>query len=409
MKRIMTFTVPYMERTGQKPVLDKIIELLLYLTCLFPFTMWIPAIYTGSDTQPYAFLVSLAVVMYYFCLDKNKAQNMRAERIIVLLFWLCVLMGILALVAIPDYGFSAVARKYMTYVSIIAIPYATCLVWKRNGGMNEPLIKVCVLLWFFSGLIQKTINSSFGSGFVVRQTTDSMRGLVGLATEPSAYGFYCFFVLLLVLSFRKNRWLYILLLLIQIFLFAQSSVTLVYFGVYVIGFALNEIVLHKRFALLRSVVLVGAGIGALYYLYTKSLLPTRMNRIMGYVVNANWDELLKDGSIEQRINGITQSFSVLIANRGLPNGFGGDRYFSGVGILIAEGGFISILLLCVIGKIIYDAYPRKYRFIFVFGFMVTMLSSIPFSSPIVCFYLGYCLYMGSESKKKVTGDCDERI
>jgi MFS-type transporter involved in bile tolerance (Atg22 family) len=134
-----------------------------------------------------------------------------------------------------------------------------------------------------------------------------------------------------------------------------------------------------------------------------------MNRIMGYVVNANWNELLKDGSIEQRINGITQSFSVLIANRGLPNGFGGDRYFSGVGILIAEGGFISILLLCVIGKIIYDAYPRKYRFIFVFGFMVTMLSSIPFSSPIVCFYLGYCLYMGSESKKKVTGDCDERI
>ena len=375
-------------------VMDKVWEILLYLTCLFPFTMWIPALYTATDTQPYAFVGSVLIISYYFFVDKEKLQNRLMNRNMSMLFFICLLMGVLAIVAIPEYGVMRVAKQYVMYLSVIAIPYAIAMVWKRNGGMNEALIKVCILIWFASGIIQKTIDNNFGSRFVMRQSTSATRGIVGLATEPSAYGFYCFFVLLLVLSFKKNKLLYVALLIIQIFIFAESSVTLIYFGVYVIGYVINEIILHKRFALLKAMTILIGGIAALYYAYQKSLLPSRMRTIMGYIIHSQWDRLLKDGSIEQRIKGIIDSLSVFWANHGLPDGFGHDRYFSGVGILIAEGGIISIILLYVIGKIIWQAYPKKYRFIFVFGFMITMLSAIPFSSPIVCFYLGYCAYMG---------------
>ncbi len=375
-------------------VIDKVWEILLYLTCLFPFTMWIPVFNTATDTQPYAFVVSALVIGYYFLIDGYKKSNRLMSKKVCALFLICLLMGTLAIVAIPEYGIVRVAKQYVMYMSVIAIPYAASLVWKRNGGMNESLIKASIWIWFASGMIQKTINSNFGSRFVMRQSTSAIRGVVGLATEPSAYGFYCFFVLLLVLAFQKQRLLYAGLLLVQIFVLAESSVSVVYFGVYIAGYVINEILLHKRFAFLKAATVTIGGFCAVYYAYQKKLLPFRMQTLLGYIFHGQWDRLLRDGSIEERIGGITDSFSVFWQNYGLPDGFGHERYFSGVGILIAEGGIISIVLLFIIGKLIWQAYPKKYRFIFVFGFMITMLSAIPFSSPIVCFYLGYCAYMG---------------
>jgi hypothetical protein len=365
--------------------------------------MWFPFLYTGTDTQPYAFAVSVIVILYYYFVKKEKTY----PKAILLLLLVCVLVGVYAMWDIPDYGFAYVIKRYVMYMSIVAIPEAVFLVMKANAGVNENLIKLCIWLWFFSGVIQRTVKPDFAGQFVARQSTSLIRGVVGFATEPSAYGFWALFVLVMALTFQKHRILYIGLLIVQILGLAQSSVTLIYLGVYFAGYLLNEILLGKRFALLKTVGLSAGVLGLLYFAYQKSLLPTRMYLILRLVLEGSWEKLRMDESISERIGGITQSIADFISNRGIPQGFGGERYFSGVGILLVEGGFLSVVILCILGILIGRAYPRRYRFLFVFGFMVTMMSSIPFSSPIVCMYLGYCVYQGE--KRRAAGiHMDER-
>lgn len=380
-------------------VIDKGWEILLYLTCLFPFTMWLPFFNTATDTQPYAIVVAFFCLIYYFLIDKDAKDNHKMSKFMMVLTILCVLMGSLAFLSMPDAGLVRVAKQYVMYMSMIMIPLSVFLVWKKNGGMNETLIKICIWVWFLCGIIQKTINPYFGNRFVMRQSTSWTRGVVGFATEPSAYGFFCFFLMLIAFSFQKNRLLYIGLLIIQIFGFAESTVSLMYFGVYIIGYFLNEIVLRKKFALLKVAIISAGGFGTFYYAYIKGFLPTRMNWLAMAAFRGDWKYIIYDESIAERIGGIVDSFQAFVANRGMPHGFGGDRAFSGVGILLVEGGVISIFLLGVIALLIWRAYPKKYRFLFVFGFLITMLSAIPFSSPIVCFYLGYCVYQGFVHKE----------
>lgn len=52
-------------------------------------------------------------------------------------------------------------------------------------------------------------------------------------------------------------------LLIQIVVFAQSSVTLVYLAAYIGMYMINELVYCKKHALFKAVVLFGGGVGSL--------------------------------------------------------------------------------------------------------------------------------------------------
>jgi hypothetical protein len=387
---------------------DKILEVLLYVACFFPFTMWIPyyfvpALYTASDTQPYALVFSFFIAIIYLWKEPQISKLM----VTILLF--CIGVSVFAIVGMDQTGTMSVLKIYSTYVSIISISLAVYLVLKKNGGLNEKIVKICIWIWFAAGFIQMYVKEDFGHYLVVRQATNATRGVVGLATEPSAYGYVCFFLLLVALTFKRNMLLYVGLLLIQILAFAGSSVTLLYIGVYIVGIVLNEIILRKKFAFIKAVVLIGGGIGILYYAYIKNILPTRMGILVKYVFTGRWDLLLNDGSIKLRINGIRDSITSFLENNGLPQGFGISRTFSGIGILLMECGIFALVFLLAIGIIIWKAYPRRTRFVFVFGFMVMMLSTVTFSSPVVCFYIGYCAYQGwlsNEERNKIESTMD---
>ena len=79
-----------------------------------------------------------------------------------------------------------------------------------------------------------------------------------------------------------------------------------------------------------------------------------------------------------------------------------QKIMSGIGGLFYECGFIAIIILLAIAVIIWKSYPRDTRLLYTAGFLCIMLSSIPFSSPIVGFYLGHCLYeMRKREKEKI--------
>lgn len=396
------FSTLCFERKKVNSKKDKCLEILLYVTCLFPFTNFIPFLAIGTDTQPYGVAVAVLILLIYL------REETRLEKEAVYLLLLCVVMGAFAVMELSDSGMKSVLIRYITYISLFAIPVAVFCVLKRSEGLNESLIKVCIWVWFMAGLIQMTIDKDFGHLFVARQTTNAKRGIVGLATEPSAYGYVCFLLVLLVLEMNKHRLLYLGLLLIQIVVFAGSSVTLVYFGVYAVGIVLNEIVLRKRFAILKALALFGGGIGLLYFAYLQHFLPTRMEELTGYAFAGEWSNLFGDASIYLRIQAIVKSVESFKNNYGLPHGFSTSRQMSGVGILLIEGGVIAIALLFVIGRIIWKAYPKRTRFIFVFGFLIMMLSAIPFSSPIICFYIGYCMYKVWQKEIGASNEENER-
>lgn len=394
---------PAIKRENKKldiaKIADCIFEVLLYSTCLFPFTMWVPVWYTGTDSQPYAFVISILAVLYYVCIKKEN----KCSREMMLLIFCVLLIGVYAITDAISLGIMYVAKRYVTYVSMASIPLALFFVMKARGRVWERFIKFSIWVWLIAGIIQKWFDSDFAGRYVIRQTTDIERGVVSLATEPSAYGYYCLFVLLLVWGFQKNRLFYMGLLLIQILAMAQSTVTLMYLGIYLIGYALNEILLRKKYAFLKYFGLLGGGLGALYFAYSKQLLPGRMYQIIHLVLIGDWSSLLKDGSIGKRLDGITDSIGRFVDNLALPQGFVGERYFSGNGILLVEGGFISVIILFVLANMIWKAYPGSQRFMFVFGFLIIMFSAIPYSCPIVCMYIGYCCYqayIGVEGNEK---------
>lgn len=365
-----------------KNVFDKLMEIMLYATCFFSF---VSPIYLGTDTQPYAALWSIFVVLYFFLKEK-----IEVPRVLMVIICCSFVVCGLALMGINDMGVKRLLAGSFAYVTLIATPLATLLIMKKNGW-NENYVKVIIWIWFIVGFIQKYIEPTFAYSILSRHSTTVGRGVVSLGTEPSAYGYMCIFMMIFAFNFKKDKYLYLLSLLIQIVLFARSSVTLLYLGAYLGMMIINELVLHKRFAFIKTAGLATVGIGAVAFLYTKLPRTNRIGKLLYFLFN-DPEKLMDDASIKLRLEAITYSLQGFIENNGLPNGISETRIMSGLGGLCFESGFIGIIILVAIGVIIWKAYPVKTRFIFTAGFMVVMISSIPFTAPVVSFYIGYCLY-----------------
>ena len=391
----MKFMNPLSRRKFDRKTINDLpgllLDILLYVTCFFPF---VEIVYIGSDTQPYGALVSLFVVIIYIC--HNFKVTSKGYLIMALIG---ILVGASALVSLFRISVYMVFRSYFGYFSMIVIPLAVFFSMKKNGGMNDTLVKACIWIWFLVGAIQKYVNPTFGYVLLSRHTTNAQRGTVSLASEPSAYGYMCLFMILLAFGLKKNAKLYILLLLVQIVAFAGSTVTLVYLAAYVGFYMLNEILLGKKFALAKVVFLGIAGFGGLLLIQKFASGIPRMHTLVNLLFT-DPTRLLKDGSIQMRLEDIVFSFRSFWENHMLPHGLSEQKLMSGVGTLFYECGFIAIPLLVTIGVVIWKGYSRDIRLVCVLGFMVVMMSSIPFSSPMVCFYLGYCVYQGWERANK---------
>lgn len=370
-------------RKVEKDWASKIMEWLLYFGCFFPFIQFV--IYIGSDTQPTGLLAALAIIVVYF-LQKKMGVPQRFG----LLGAGVLLAGALAVFGLLNINLYDTLRAYFGYLSLLVIPLAAYLLFQIRGGVNERLIKIIIWIWFIVGFVQKYINSSFLYDILSRHVTNEARGVVSLSSEPSAYGYMCLFMLLFVVKFEKNTLLYAANLLIQIVVFAQSSVTLVYLAAYIGMYIVNELVRCKRYALLKAVVLFGGGIGSLVLIAKVARQGSRI-QVLAQSLFTQPDKLLKDGSITLRLNAITYSIQEFIANYGMPHGMS-QKIMSGIGTVLYEFGIFGIILIVLIAAVIWMGYPRDERITYTFGFLIMMFSSIPFSSPIISFYLGWCLY-----------------
>ncbi len=371
-------------------VLDTVLELFLYVNCFFPFLKFI---YFGSDTQPYAMLFGFLITVIYIW----RERTMPKEAVLLLLCG--IFMGAFALTGLNQISTYMVFRSYSAYVTLMFVPIGTFLIMKKRGGLNELFAKCCIWFWFLVGFIQKWVDSEFGYVLTVRHTTGLTRGVVSMAPEPSTYGYMCMFMLLIAMGFQKKRLLYAALLLTQICVFANSSITLVYLAVYAGTFVFGEIVQAKKFTLLKIVLLVGCVVAGIYIVRNYVPQSNRIRILVDYAFD-DPSKFINDGSIQIRINEIAETFGGFWSNNGIPHGLSAYKYMSGIGLVLLEAGWFGVFILVVVAVIVWGAYPRKNRLMYTLGLMLMMVSAIPFSAPLFCFYLGMCLYNGWVMKNK---------
>src|SRR5690606_31338058 len=105
--------------------------------------------------------------------------------------------------------------------------------------------------------IQMYVKIDFLYFLVAGARTSVGRGVPNLTSEPSFYGFMIIFALLFVLDFNKSKNIYILNLLIQLFLFAQSSVGILYLGIFILIVIVKHLRVIKLSTFIRSAGVAG--------------------------------------------------------------------------------------------------------------------------------------------------------
>lgn len=359
----------------------------LYFFSFFPFV----TLYNwGTDTQPYALMVSILILL---------GNRLRMDKKMIMLANVSVFAVFLMLIY-GDFGFNSL-RSLFNYLSVFFVSWATYTALNKTKGLNEKIIKIFINIWLLVASVQRFIKPDFMFSIVAGARTSSTRGVPSLTSEPSFYGYMIIFSFLFVLDFKEDRWVYMINLLIQLLFFAQSSVGVVYFLIYIgiIGvsyvFGIN----------VRRLILVMGGIGLLSTVMwrTDVFQGTRIFAVLSRLLSDPRGLYYLDQSVRSRVNHIVNPINASLKTGFFPKGFaaayqefGYSRIMSGYGAAIYELGIVGIVLIMHIFRIIYSAnghVNRKYNALFV---SIIMFSAIQLASPILGFYLGYCLFKNKE-------------
>lgn len=360
----------------------------LAVLCFFPF---IQLINLGTDTQPYAAIFSILIIAF-------SRFRFNKKSILIGLIAVCAIFIFL----ISDNKSFLELRSLLNYISVFLISTATYIGLKRKQGLSEKFLKMIINTWFLVGFIQSYIKRDFMFGIIAGARTSVSRGVPGLNSEPSFYAYMLIFTLLMVLDFKKNKLLYIINICIQLILFAQSSIGIVYLLIYIALVSFK----HMSFKIINSVVKISGLL--IIASYIVNILPdlfpgSRMGTIIKQFLTNPMSLYFADQSIQSRVNHIINPIIASIKNGLFPYGYSNSirvlgyyRIMSGFGAAIFELGIIAIFLIGAIIKSIYDAKFHVNHKINSIYILILMFSAIQLASPLLAFYIGYCQYSKNE-------------
>ena len=107
-------------------------------------------------------------------------------------------------------------------------------------------MKYFILLWGLVACIQFFYDKSFLNWFISGGArTSESRGVAGVFSEPSFYGFACVMAIILVNDFKEQKNVWRIIAVFQLIFLAQSSVGIVYLCIYVFVYLLLKLVKVK--------------------------------------------------------------------------------------------------------------------------------------------------------------------
>jgi hypothetical protein len=367
---------------------------------LFPYV----SIYSfGTDIQPISIVFGFAyigIVFFYGVPFKS-----------ILVFLMLPFLLSTLLFSLDDKLFSAI-RSVLGYATICIIPIVFGYILNKHNRVFVLTLKFATIIYLIVGLIQLFVNRSFLSFLLNRASTSDNRGVTSLAPEPTFYGLIClFFILCFIALDIQNKRRYILILLFQIFILAQSSMVILFLCIF---FGYHQICNLKFKTFVFSFLGV---IAALYFLSNVDLGDgnLRILVIIKMLVENPSNILVLDESINDRASAIYFSIKGFFDNYLLPNGFSSygtymdselpkqdvflqtasrTRIMSYYGGILYELGIIGLLIPVTYTIIIIKAYADEIRSMFLYVFFINtiLFSAIPMSFPFVGVYMACLIY-----------------
>ncbi len=382
--------------------MNQLSEILLYIFCFFPFVKFIPISF-GTDTQPWALCFS--IILFFFIVVRN--WKLVIPTIYLKILSVSVISGVLIYIfqdwlpytELKNNSNLATFRSILSIISMLVVTYVAYFMFS-NLKYNEKYIKKIINIYLFVGIIQKYIDKSFLNIVLVEGRTSANRGVVALTSEPSFYAYICVVLFFFVYDFKKNRTIYMLNVIIQIIFLAESTTGLVYLIILFLFLIIKKMTMIN----LKKVVyyITGGMAGTLAILYMLYYMSLKLSdKRIGMFLNiffserslkSIWDNLMFDKSFTIRIYNITESIGAFLTDFGLPHGFNSIRISSGYGTLLYQYGIFGAFIVFCLFKIIRDNYKNnEMGRAFSYAVTVIMFSSIQLSSPVIWFYIGYCL------------------
>jgi hypothetical protein len=247
------------------------------------------------------------------------------------------------------------------------------------------------------------------------------RGVNSLAPEPTYYGtILTFFIIILFINYKfiNNKFILFFIILQLIFLSISATVfavilisifTILFYNFIKLKFDLNKIS-YIFFIILFFVLFI--------FIFKSSIESTRFYKIGNLLIN-NPELVLRDESINERLNHALFPIISLFDNYGLPHGFNKfqnyitnqmnnnsfdflfininlehySRIMSGYGSTFFELGILGVLIpyyLFTIFNIM--LFKNDYLFIFIL-LNILLFTSISFNNSIILFVLGNVLFL----------------
>ena len=356
--------------------MSKCLYYLFLFFCFFPFI----GINIGTDMQPFALLFAFTII-----LSQRKIKAIYSNWIVI--FELSVIL--LTAISIFFVPVPAVIKRLYSYVSIIVIYLASYSVGLTVPYHDfEKAAKVFMTIWGVVGAVQLIVNRSFLCFLIPLSRTSSTRGVCSLASEPSFYGYMCFFFFIISLNFNnpKHKIAFATAAVIQTIVFAQSAVALIYFIVFAILYFVIEL-LNLKFSKILGIILCLTISIILFRIWIKNNSNLRIVRMIQDFFMERENVFDTDDSARSRLNSITVSFSRF----GIPGFIGEKQLHSGFGSVFYELGVFSFTLFVPIWKSIYNAYSdKRMAFVVLISITVSMFSGIQLSLPLSAMYFGLC-------------------
>lgn len=387
----------------------QLISVMFLAFCFFPYISIIP---TGTDLQPYAFVMSLLVCA---C---GIPEGLPGE------IWLAAIAPCAALVIWLGTDMSMFGlRETLSYLSPVSIAVATIAVLRQPQGpqLVRRFVVIATYVWLAFGILELAFGRGLLQFAIPTLQTDRDRGVTGLATEPSFYGIFCLFLLMLNYITNKNDRSIAILLWIQILFLAQSSITVLI----ALVFLLYAAIIYTSLPVLTAVaaviaVLVGAAIYVLPYFKDARIafLATRLLADPWIVVSVDTSVNARLGHTIFPIMGFYDAwgvpygfehFSEYVAKRAPQINYvwlgvldRDKKIMSGFGAGIFELGWFGLAMPLATAIAILRHYRKRLRFGILLAVFVTtiMFFAIQASLPLFGLMLGWM--MGQEGPQAAT-------
>lgn len=291
----------------------KVLVFLFLLTALFPYTQLLPI---ETYTQPYAFFSGFLLFLLI-----GWKQLIRLPIIDSLALIIFAVTGIIFYIFNCLSEFSQQDIKYLlNYISPLIFATGFYYILSKHPIFARKTIEYSALTWLIVGLIQLTIDTTFATFLVgdwqdaAQVVVDSGRGVLGLAPEPTHFGFHLVLTASLLILTGGHKYL-IMISLLGSLLLAQSSSVLLSF---IIGIILIGILKPKNFIKIIFIILYFILIAIT--INTLNATDIRILQLLSIFIENPTQALMLDGSVNSRLGGLIAAASTIINQGFFPNG-----------------------------------------------------------------------------------------